>query len=195
MRTFDNREPSPPSDRSETALWVRLCEGDAAALEALFRSHYAALYHYGLTLTPRPELVKDAVQDVFAYLWEKRSRLALPQSVKAYLMVSVRRCLVRRLEAERQRNATHESFVDEHAAHGFGASEDAAAGEEATPARQVREAFEQIPARMREALYLKVYGGLAHQEIAQVMEISPQVARNYVSGALKRLRQLLSSAK
>ena len=57
----------------------------------------------------------------------------------------------------------------------------------------LKSAFKQIPERMREALYLKTYQQLTYKEIALIMRVRPQVARNYVSEAFKRLRDILSN--
>lgn len=58
--------------------------------------------------------------------------------------------------------------------------------------RVLKNAVKKIPARMREALYLKTYDGLSYREIADIMQVRPQVARNYVSEAYRRLRKLLT---
>jgi len=79
-------------------LWGRMREGEEQALAALFRRHYALLYDYGVKLSRQEELVKDSIQEVFAYIWEKRENLAAVDSVRAYLLVALRRHLLKSLE-------------------------------------------------------------------------------------------------
>jgi len=58
----------------------------------------------------------------------------------------------------------------------------------------LQQALNKIPSRMREALYLKTYQGLSYKEIAVVMKMSSQVARNYVSEAFHRLRVIVGAS-
>ena len=59
--------------------------------------------------------------------------------------------------------------------------------------RAAKEEYEaEISEREREALYLKTYQDCSYRDISQIMEISEQVARNYVCGALKKLRSYVN---
>ncbi|MCI0693153.1 hypothetical protein L0337_14255 [candidate division KSB1 bacterium] len=81
--------------QEDRLLWKRMREGDKEALATLFRRHYALLYDYGLKLSQQEELAKDGIQEVFAYIWEKRENISTVNSVRAYLMVAVRRHLLK----------------------------------------------------------------------------------------------------
>ncbi|RMD64903.1 sigma-70 family RNA polymerase sigma factor [Candidatus Parcubacteria bacterium] len=174
-------------------LWENLRQGDSRALEQLFQTHYTALFDYGLKLAGQSELVKDAIQDLFIYLWEKRTTLANAASVRAYLLISFRRRLLSAIDRQReQRQALHE-IAQERPDNAFSAEDSLIFAEVKESQKQaLKKAFETIPARMREALYLKTYTCLSYAEIAQVMDVRPQVARNYVSEAFRRLRDLLA---
>jgi len=45
-----------------------------------------------------------------------------------------------------------------------------------------------LPTRQREALVLSRFEGLSHDQIAEVMDISPRTVNNHIVRALKRLR-------
>jgi len=172
-------------------LWDRMRQGDEEALGQLFLGHYALLYNYGFRLTQEGELVKDGIQEVFAYIWEKRSKLSAVESVKAYLLVSLRRQLLKYLKKQQQRQASHHELEIDYAVTAF-SPEDLLVMQESEAAEKqaLYLAFQEIPPRQREALYLKTYDGLSYREIAAIMNVSPQVARNYVSEAFHRLREL-----
>src|SRR5262245_13797048 len=87
--------------QEERLLWGRMREGDEQALAQLFRSHYAILFDYGMKLARHEELVKDGIQEVFAYIWEKRAGVSAVDSVRAYLLVSLRRHLLKLLARQR----------------------------------------------------------------------------------------------
>ncbi len=177
-------------DRShESELWRKMQGGDPEALELIFKWHYPYLYDYGLKISRKPELVKDCIQDVFVHLWERRGRLSQVVSVRAYLMVSLRRLLFKKL----QRAGLSEVREDVYPWEPFDGSfspEDFLIYQErqAEERRIIREGILKIPPKLREALYLRTYQELSYSEIAHIMDISPQVARNYVSQAFGRLR-------
>jgi len=176
----------------EQQVWLRLRKGDAKALEMLFRNYYTLLYDYGVKLATEEELVKDAIQEVFSYIWEKRRNLSAVDSVKAYLLVSLRRLLLNTLGKQRRQKAAHQEFAMDQIADAF-SLEDLIifAEQEASEQKRLRSAFQEIPARMREALYLKTYDGLTYKEITEIMNVRPQVVGNYLSEALQRLKSML----
>jgi RNA polymerase sigma factor (sigma-70 family) len=181
----------PGSNQEDRLFWKRMREGDQEALATLFRRHYAILYDYGLRLSPQEELVKDGIQEVFAYIWEKRRGLAAADSVRAYLLVALRRHLLKALAKQQQVQESHQQF-DRLEGGEYFSPEDLLVMQEKAEAerRALQKALQEIPLRVREALYLKTYDGLSYREIAVIMNVSPQVARNYVSEAFHRLRAI-----
>ncbi|MFQ5603525.1 MAG: RNA polymerase sigma factor [bacterium] len=180
--------------QKERQLWERLKKGDAQALEFLFRAYYSHLFDYGVKLAREQELVKDAIQEIFSYIWEKRRNLSAVDSIKAYLLVSLRRLLLNTLSKQRRQKTAHHEFTMEQIADVF-SLEDLIifAEQEASEQKRLQGAFKEIPARMREALYLKMYDNLTYKEIAVIMNVRPQVVRNYLSEAYHRLKALLES--
>jgi RNA polymerase sigma factor (sigma-70 family) len=187
MRTVEDITPVQEDRR----LWERMRKGDEQALAVLFRGHYPSLYDYGIKLARQEELVKDGIQDLFAYIWEKRHGLAVVDSVRAYLLVALRRHLLKSLATQQQQK---ESFLqlDWQQDQEYFSPEDLLLMQEKDNAerRSLAKALREIPPRVREALYLKTYDGLTYREIAAIMNVSPQVARNYVSEGFHRLREI-----
>ncbi|NOX37380.1 MAG: sigma-70 family RNA polymerase sigma factor [Calditrichaeota bacterium] len=177
---------------SDRHLWERMQSGDPSALEGLFKRHYPFLYDYGVKFSQRPELVRDAIQDLFAYIWERRGQLAEVLSVRAYLMISLRRMLLKKLQRQTPEDTAIDLTQLERPTGAF-SPEDFMIYQEkmAEERRIIREGILKIPEKLREALYLRTYQGLSYTEIAYIMDISPQVARNYVSQAFRRLRKLI----
>lgn len=168
--------------------------GDEQALAELFRRHYAGLFDYGVKLSQHAELVKDGIQEIFAYIWEKRQNLAAADSIRAYLFVSLRRHLLKLSQQMHRREASSREFQGEQAAAYFSPEDLLIAKEkEQTQQRVLTQALQEIPPRQREALYFKTFEGLSYREIAAIMNVSPQVARNYVCEAFHKLRDLVAA--
>src|SRR5688500_104982 len=77
----------------EKQLWESLKAGNTDALEALYYQFADTLYSYGIVLVNDPDKIKDSIHDLFLYIWQHREKLIVPDSIKAYLMVSLRRRL------------------------------------------------------------------------------------------------------
>ncbi len=171
-------------------------EGDERAVAALFRGHFAMLYDYGMKLSHREELVKDCIQDIFAYMWQKRRGLAEVESVPAYLLTVFRRHLLKSLARQHRQMASQQQFGLHQDLEQFSPEDLLVMQESNLEEKQIiAKGLRGIPPRIREALYLKTYAGLSYGEIAAIMNVSPQVARNYVSEAFHRLRQVFAHSK
>lgn len=170
-----------------------LRKGNLQALGTLFEQYYAILYNYGFTICHDAEVTKDSIQELFIYLWEKRNNLSEVNSARAYLLTSLRRIVFKKLETRKieiERNSTLKKELPDSV---FSVQDMLILKEADEQRKQVlKKALEEIPERMREAIYLKTYNNLSYKEISEIMDISYQVARNYVSEALHRLRKLLS---
>jgi RNA polymerase sigma factor (sigma-70 family) len=174
-----------------TELWQGLRQGDAQATADLLRAFYADLYHYGLRIAGDQDLVRDSIQEIFAHLWQKRAALPEVQQVKAYLLKSLRRHLLRALQRE-QRRQLFAREAEPEADITF-SPEDFLIASEAEHDRGARlaKAMNQLTKRQREAIFLRFYQGLGSAEIAELMDINPQSLYNLTHEAIRALKRLL----
>ena len=182
---------SPAQLENDRLLWEGVKKSDARAFEALFHTNYPFLYDYGIRLVSDQGMVEDAIQDVFAYIWRKRHQLGKVDSVRSYLLVSMRRKLSQTIEKRNKDTSADEAFIYFCEQDTISLEEQVIRNEQEELRKQtIQKVFNRIPARMREALYLKKLNGLSYKEIAQIMEINPQVARNYVTEAFRRAKKI-----
>ena len=76
-------------------IWRNLKRGDKRALESIYREHASALLKYGRKFVADGQLVEDCLQDLFIDIWQKRQNLSDTDSIKKYLLVSLRRLIIR----------------------------------------------------------------------------------------------------
>ena len=177
----------------EKEIWNSFRKGEPRALAIIFQKYYASLYNFAFTICHNEELVKDSIQELFGYLWEKRNTLAEVNSVRLYLITALRRTLLKAVNKQKIESEKNKTLNNEWPEEAFSAQDLIIFKEQDEQVKnKLKEALNQIPSRMREALYLKTYDNFSYQEISKIMNISPQVARNYVFQALQRLRKLLS---
>ncbi len=93
---------------SETLLWSQLRQGRKAALEALYRAYAPVLLQYGGKFSADRQLVEDCLQDLFVGLWQAREQLGEVSSVKSYLLVAMRRRVIRQLGRQQKRETSEE---------------------------------------------------------------------------------------
>jgi RNA polymerase sigma factor (sigma-70 family) len=172
---------------SDETLWQQLRTGDREAFAGLMERYYQPLFNYGTKLSTDRDLIKDCLQDLFLEFWEKHQTLSQIDCVKAYLFMSVRNNLIRRIKKEGLlTNITHDdSFVDENISPEI---QYIFAETENWQNQKLKASIEALPKRQRETLYLRYYENLSYEEIAKVMGLQRQAVANYIQYALQKLR-------
>jgi RNA polymerase sigma factor (sigma-70 family) len=182
-------EISHPKSSEDEVLWRRLLRGNVAAFESLMTSHFRTLFHYGLKFSSDEEFVKDTIQDLFLYIWERRQNLNGDIPVVPYLLASLRRMMHRS-------SATTVSYVPsfENQPMLFDVKfcvEKEYIRHESSRLLSLRlnRILEKLPPRQKEVIYLKFYQECTREQIAVVMNISPQTVSNVLQIAMKQLRK------
>ena len=172
-------------------LWHSFKEGDRDAFGELFRRHNTVLFQYGAKLCPDRAVVEDCIQELFTELWQNNP-VAPVQSVKAYLLTAVKY----KLYKFHRDNPAAKPVEDLNNSNGFEISHEnflISREEDYGKAANILSALNQLPARQKEIVYLRIYQNLGYEEISEVMSINYQVARNLFSQSIKSLRNLLSA--
>jgi len=169
--------------------WQQLQDGQHTALEAIYRDHVEHLLEYGRRFSTDISLVEDAIQDLFVYIWQKRDTLSAPDTIRPYLLVALRRRIIRTIQTKQKRQ--DERPVEEFSFAAEWAIDEQIIAQELSEeqSQQLKMAFTALTGRQREALFLRFYEGLSYEEISEVMDVRYQSLRNLISTALKRLRE------
>jgi RNA polymerase sigma factor (sigma-70 family) len=168
-------------------LWTSFINGDAEALNLLYKRFVDVLYAFGLRFTDDTDLVKDGIQDLFVDLFKYRKTLAPEVNVKSYLFTSLKRkiCLVLKKKAAEINHIFEVPFLlsssieeqiinDEH---------------QTELLLKLNKQLELLPSRQKEALYLRFNAELEYEEIAQIMNVSLETCRTLVYRGVKQLRE------
>lgn len=169
-----------------------MLRGDSKALEALYRQNVQLLFDYGMKITRDAMITEDGIQSLFTDIWEKRERLNTTMHVKAYLMLSLRRRLIRKLSNHQKKLSIDESTYQ------FSPEVDPESewiDKESSDARlnQLNKALDQLNAQQKEILFLKYHRGLKSQEIAEILGIKDQSVRNALHRTIEKLKHLMIS--
>ena len=96
----------------ELAFWDQFRKGDENAYACLYRSYVHILYQYCSQFTIDKPLIKDCIHDLFVELWKNRATLGDTTSVRFYLMASIKRKLVRHLNAQQKHTSNEDIPVE-----------------------------------------------------------------------------------
>jgi RNA polymerase sigma factor (sigma-70 family) len=174
---------------SDQVLWNAFKAGNRDALNALFKSYYPVLYRYGKKICDDSHTVEENIQEFFLYLFEHRTGLTTPDSIKSYLLKSFRRRLLNNLEQTRGYRKKRSIYADHQVDIQFSIEEVMTRHELDDHIRHVLlEMLNSLPKRQREVVYLRYYDQLSLAEVAEVLSITYQGAVNTVYKAIKALR-------
>ncbi|SEI45594.1 RNA polymerase sigma factor, sigma-70 family [Dyadobacter koreensis] len=183
-------DPLTPEENTEQKKWLLLKERDEQALAWLYEAYGKLLHNYGFRLVSDKELVKDTVQDVFVQLWNTAEKLPDVNSPKGYLIVAVRRELLKRITRQRKfsdqfvenpESSVEDQFIE------FQTNEmisDGLAG-----------FVKKLPSRQREIIFLKYYSALSTEQIATVMQLTPASVYKLAYKAIDNLKELCAGWK
>lgn len=175
-----------------SSTFARLAAGDQTALDELLQCHWSPLLTYIESLVGDRDVAEDIAQETFLYLWERRARWDTTGSVRALLYRVARSHSLNHVRYQRVR-ARWASRV-EAVQRQFGWTPTPLQVLERAELRSALEdAIAALPPRRREVFQLGYLHACRHAEIADIMGISEQTARNQMSAALTDLRRTLAA--
>lgn len=178
------------NQQCDEAVWNVLRNNNKEAFAVIYYRFFKILLQKGFKVSSDRELVKDCIHDLFVEIWENKANLATPVSVKAYLIVSLQRKIIRQLRKFRSQEAEHNRLPIEV----VDSKEDQLISEQHLYDRQcvVTRAVNSLTKRQKEAIQLKFYTDLSYDEIADTMKISTDSIYNLVSKAISNLQREFS---
>lgn len=176
----------------EEQLWTLLLQGDISAFEQLYDRYSLILYRYASSISGDAHLVEDCIQELFTRLWEKRKTISVTSSVRFYLLSSIRRMVIRKLQQQNKRSQYEkgsDGFIFEGSLspeHGYILQE-----EDNRLQHILLNAINALPVNQREIMYLRYYQSLSFDEIASLTGVEKKTAYNLVFIALRNLKKKL----
>ena len=140
---------------TDLEIWQNIKAGDKLSLSIAYDKYVDILIKYGSRFTRDVSLVEDCLHDLFVYIWNSRSKLSDTDSIKNYMMISLRRSILKKQKTilKFQNNISdHENNFSTELS-----IEDIIVNTEINQkkAQQLKNAFEKLSSRQKEAIYLK----------------------------------------
>ncbi len=184
--------PNPKENsRSYEALWNQFRAGDLDALEVIYRDHFKALYQHGMTICPSQDLVKDAIQELFTSLVQRKQTLTSVENVSFYLLKSLRNKIYDELNSRKKTELANEAYKKEELVNLVG---EEVKTEGTNQSKDLVSVINQLPDRQREIVMLIFFEGRSYEEVSKLMSLTVNSAYKLtwkaVNSLKKNLRQL-----
>lgn len=172
----------------EKTLLDQLNADMPGAFERVYQTYVAELLDYATQRLSSLEEARDVVQDVFLNIYERRKKLTINISLKAYLFSALKYKIIDHIRKNANKKyytaliySLHKkddkSIFNDLVYHDLNAI--------------VEKEVQKLPSRIREAFLLSRKKHLSISEIAIQMNISEQTVKNQLTTAMKRLRPVL----
>lgn len=184
----------------DVRLMLEVGEGNAAAFEELMLRYQTRLLNVIAHMVGSRDLAEDLTQDVFLRVYRARKTYRPGAKFSTWLFTIANNVAANAIKTLARR---HEVKLDARASGPLGANpleSMVMAGSGLTPSRQVakietreivRLAVETLGHRQRMAVLLSKFEGMGYDEIAEVMEMSPQAVKSLLFRARGNLRDIL----
>lgn len=176
------------SEFSDVELMGLLKSGNPSALTEIHSRYYAVLYAHAYKRFPYREEVRDILQELFTYLWDNRESLHLTTGIHGYLYTSVRNRLLKLHRHQKIRGQYAESlqgFMDQ------GADTTYEQLQEKELMAVIAKEIAALPPQMQLIFELSRKQELSHNQIAEMLNLSPHTVRTQIRNALRILRKNL----
>ena len=166
-----------------------LADEGVQAFEKVFTDWFGHLYAYAMSVVKDEETAEEVVQKVFCRIWEKRERLEVHTSLKAYLYGCVYHECVNWMRREKRRRDYRSGVMGRLGSEAGKSPDNAFDRVEARELEQrLQRALDELPEQCRAIFELSRFSGLKYREIADQLGISVKTVEAQMGKALKLLR-------
>lgn len=167
-------------------LWKRFLEGDKIAFSIFYKKNYSILYSYGVGLKIGEDRIRDLIQDIFLKIYTSPSVITDFKTIRSFMLVSFRNAFINQEKKEKRffdidtvdfdfHYSVENSFWDEN--------------EKQMMQLKVEKILNKLTPRQKEIIYFRFLYQMGYEDIAKIMNMSEQAARNLVHRAITRIRE------
>lgn len=173
---------------SDWELWAAFKDGDRDAYGTIYHRFAKSMYSYALRLTSDNNLIEDAIHDVFVRIYNNREKLPEVNNIKSYLFIALRNTLFNAINKSAVISGLEE--VEFTLSSSFTAEDSIIKTEKLERKRKLMRLInKELSKRQKEAIFHRYIDQLSYNEIADIMGINVQSAKNLIQVSLKKIRR------
>ena len=178
----------------DAQLMLAARDGDARAFETLFKRYSTRLVSFLARMVPERARAEELAQDVFVRIYQARERYEPTARFSTYLFgIASNLALNELARAHRKRERPFPEHIEIRIAGTEPTAEEQIAHRRTR--EQLEEALDELPARQRAALLLRVDEGLGYEEIATALDTSVSSVKSLIHRARCELLETLESSE
>jgi RNA polymerase sigma-70 factor (ECF subfamily) len=176
----------------DAQLMLACRDGDPRAFETLFRRYSTRLVSFLARMVPERAKAEELAQDVFVRIYQARERYEPTARFSTYLFgIASNLALNELARAHRKRERPFPEDGEIRVAAAAPSAEEEIAHRRTR--EHLEEALDELPARQRAALLLRVDEGLGYEEIAAALDTSVSSVKSLIHRARCELLESLES--
>ncbi len=172
---------------ADIEVWALFKTDNINALEFIYTKYYTELYHYGMYFANQEDTVKDGIQNVFSYIYEKREKLSDVNNIKYYLFLCLKREI---LKKTKKSVSTCDFNIIDNTLSAQAEMEKKETDDKVDS--ELMMALNKLSSSQREIIYLTYYKKFSADEIAKLLSITPRTIYNQTYLAIQKLKSILT---
>ena len=151
----------------------------------IFDSFHAKVYNTAKKMGISHEDAEEIVQDLFLFLWERRTSIDHKLSINAYLLTITKRMVIKRMKRDLLKKNYFNQKLKEDRNYDNG-TEDYLIFSETE--RNLKDSIHNLPDHRRQIFMLSRESGLTNDEISEKLNISKRTVENQLYRATKSIK-------
>jgi RNA polymerase sigma-70 factor (ECF subfamily) len=168
----------------EIKILYELSHGNERAFTVLYNKYKNIVYSLALKITKSKTLSEEVVQDVFLKIWQKKDELKDIGDFESYLFISGRNhifnIIKKMAKEENLKKNIGNSDLSSYATDSF--------LEDEQYTLLLNQILLKLPPQQQKIYQMAKVEGLSHQNIAEILDISPLTVKKHMALALKIIR-------
>ncbi|MBL7766693.1 MAG: RNA polymerase sigma-70 factor [Chitinophagaceae bacterium] len=171
---------------NDIQLAQALSKGDIQVYEKVYKTYFKPLHAYACTILKDEIAGEEIVQQIFLKLWERKEKIDIQTSLKAYLYKAVYFDSLNLIKHEKIKSnyQNHTQYVMKNTQ----AESPVAKVQHSNLEDRLRKALNELPEQCRTVFQLSRFEELKYREIAAKLSISEKTVETHMGKALKLLR-------
>ena len=176
--------------------WKLFLDGENESITDLYNRYKDDLYLYGLKIIGDESIVKDAIQEVFIKMINNRKKLLIGDSIRLYLLKSLRNKLFDIKRSLSIQNKRLQLFYNENTedANISTSVENEIIQEESRSQiqKRINNIINSFSSKQKEIIFLKYTQDLSYEEISKILDIDIASVRTLLYRTLKVVKKRLN---
>lgn len=175
--------------KNEANLLALVAKGDQRAFTELFDAYYKQLGEYVYKLTESIEVTEEIVQDVFIKIWLKKQSILEIENFCYYLFILSKNQTLNHLRKQANEKVKQMEWLKQSEEQDLSDEPNVTEGYRAL----MDAVIEKLPPQQKKVYKLSREKRLKHEEIAKILNISPETVKKHIKLALRFIKNELSS--